>query len=1081
MSANPRLTGTAIGGDEEDDAQNVVNITSGSATTVGSTFIDFQATVGSASTSAKASVSLANAEKAYTAAIVRLNDFGDEVASSAVTISLADNFMPHVAIQNSNLSGQDTANAATTGTQHGTANTAAGAAGAINASNTAEMLFACGIERSDDNGEAEVGNAAYYFPKLNLSGSLYDKSNLRAHSEVRTTDLLSTAIDQGQTSHATAEDSGVLTDSLAVNARNTPLLAVTAATESAAGTTTSGRSDNYYTANDYDQWGLLTTVAAGPACQYYVAEISTNTGIFQNNWLPSTIAGVGTTVGGAGGVADNDTSQATVPIAGYTLTGNTFTYNLNTTPASTSLGNIIQGPAGCGASGSNVYDFDRTVVLNMTEATNAPADFTAFSAQTGVCSQNNVPTGELSASTGLTAIKTATSGWNNDHLLLTFDDWRTIDDSNHYTNTAEANVANELADGSSLTDLLQIVSLTDANGVAATAGNGRGVLIVDATPPIATSVTHNGSTLIVTFDQTVSLVDNGEAAGDANNEFDLVGTGGVVYNFNYKDEDADGTSEWTVSRTTNYIDRFGAVLVANDEVDITVVGDVNPATNVPSNTANSRLTITLVDPSSTAGASSDREGNSAINGNIDLSDFFNELSHTSTASLAATSTTTPSYYMIYQDLEDNNFNSWLNAGVETYDQYDDAGSPRLVGVETHGPRLQTVDIDADAAPNLETSDNVLVTGVNIDASGAYLLVSTGITITSAHLTIANGTDTDTVYTPSATGAITGQNTDTELGYILGFASGGVAQAVTTANEARLVIKTSATGINAQDAIAYIFSPDTTGGAADNAGLTGGTSITSSAAGVDVPAGATFTGGGGASTAAGEIAQSGTTLFMELPAFSPTSGDLIVIQNLVLNDHVYSLHIPIPAARTISAATRPSTTEAGIASLNPVVYRHVYLDADAGLANDSDDSEVIRTGTNITSTTGSLTLDFNFRENIASVGTPTWTRGSDMDTTVADDNTVNFVPTAAVSTADAKLVTVTLDPYTAATGPVLEGETDRYVGENAQLSFTVTDHSSQQSTVTITMRKEHGRTIGALPQGAEAEVAILNTITGTSIQ
>ena len=99
------------------------------------------------------------------------------------------------------------------------------------------MLFACGIERSDDNGEAEVGNAAYYFPKLNLSGSLYDKSNLRAHSEVRTTDLLSTAIDQGQTSHATAEDSGVLTDSLAVNARNTPLLAVTAATESAAGTT----------------------------------------------------------------------------------------------------------------------------------------------------------------------------------------------------------------------------------------------------------------------------------------------------------------------------------------------------------------------------------------------------------------------------------------------------------------------------------------------------------------------------------------------------------------------------------------------------------------------------------------------------------------------------------------------------------------------------------------------------------------------------------------------------------------------------------------------------------------------------
>jgi hypothetical protein len=391
-----------------------------------------------------------------------------------------------------------------------------------------------------------------------------------------------------------------------------------------------------------------------------------------------------------------------------------------------------------------------------------------------------------------------------------------------------------------------------------------------------------------------------------------------------------------------------------------------------------------------------------------------------------------------------------------------------------------VSVDSDASPNLETSR----TGgglTSIDASGAYLLASSGITVTSAHLTIGDGTDTDTVYTPSATGAITSGTTDTELGYILGYAAGGVAVATTIADEARLVIKTSATGIDTQDAFAYIFSPDTTGGAADSAGLTGGTSITASAAGVDAPAGAVFTGGGGTTGVAGEVAQSGTTLFVELPAFTPTSGDFIVIQNLTHNNHVYSLHIPIPAARTISAATKPSTTEAGIASLNPVVYKHVFLDADAGAGNDSDDTEIIRTGTNITSTTGSLSLDFNFRENVASVGTPTWTRGSDMDTTAADDNSVVFVPTAAVSTADARLVTVTLDPYTAATGQVLEGETDRFVGENAQLSFTVTDHSSQSSTMTITMRKEHGRTIGALPQGAEAEIVILNTISGTSIQ
>jgi hypothetical protein len=743
----------------------------------------------------------------------------------------------------------------------------------------------------------------------------------------------------------------------------------------------------------------------------------------------------------------------------------------------------------------------------MTEATTAPADFAAFSAQVGVCGQNNVPTGELSASTGLTAIKTATSGWNNDHLLLTFDDWRTIDDSNHYTNDAEANVANELADGSSLTDLLQIVSLTDANNVVATAGNGRGVLIVDATPPIATSLTHDGTTLIATFDQTVDIAENGEdlnnALFDANSdsanaartansndsEFQIQGDG-VIYTFDYTDSGAnDG---WSVSASENYVDRFGAFLAAGDPVDITLTADVNPANNVPSNTSNSRFTISMADPDLTVGSSeatTDVLGGATTgvnNEHIDFTDFFNRMSHTSVNSRTAVSTVTPSFFIDYNDLEDNNFNSWDNANNEAYDQYDDAGDPRLVGSETNGPRILTVSIDSDAAPRLEISRNVnrVAVGTDIDASGAYLLASSGIAVTSAHLTIGAG-DTDTVYTPSTTGAIASANTDTELGYILGYASGGVAQATTIANEARLVIKTSATGIDTQDAFAYIFSPDTTGGAANNAGLTGGSSITAVAAGVGVPAaGSTFTGGGASTGNAGEVAQNGTTLFLELPAFSPTSGDLIVIQNLVLNNHVYSLHIPIPAARTISAATKPSTTEAGIASLNPVVYKHVYLDKDnGGAANDANDSGVIQTGNNITSTTGSLTLDFDFREVIASVTTPTWTRGSDMDTTAADDNTVNFVPTAAISTGDTRGVTVTLNPYTAATGPVLEGETDRYIGENAQLSFTVTDHSSNTSTLTITMRKEHGTSIGNIDgaANAEAEVVILNTITGTVVQ
>jgi hypothetical protein len=97
---------------------------------------------------------------------VRLNDFGDEVKSSAVTITLADNFEPHVAIQNSNYSGQDT-QIANVGYADGAG--LAGSSALLESDDTAEMLFQCGVATSDDNGDVEVCNEAFFFPKLNLS------------------------------------------------------------------------------------------------------------------------------------------------------------------------------------------------------------------------------------------------------------------------------------------------------------------------------------------------------------------------------------------------------------------------------------------------------------------------------------------------------------------------------------------------------------------------------------------------------------------------------------------------------------------------------------------------------------------------------------------------------------------------------------------------------------------------------------------------------------------------------------------------------------------------------------------------
>ena len=138
------------------------------------------------------------------------------------------------------------------------------------------MLYQCGIETSDDNGEAEVGDAAYYFPKLNSSASLYDKFNLRAHTEVSSPDdLLSTAMDHNQAAFGTQADSSAEVIGQCSNSRtllsaayNTPLLATTAATEASAEPQHLAEMTNTIQQQTM-AWGLVSTTSAGPACTYY--------------------------------------------------------------------------------------------------------------------------------------------------------------------------------------------------------------------------------------------------------------------------------------------------------------------------------------------------------------------------------------------------------------------------------------------------------------------------------------------------------------------------------------------------------------------------------------------------------------------------------------------------------------------------------------------------------------------------------------------------------------------------------------------------------------------------------------------
>jgi len=1101
LTLSAGVTGTLAGA----SGANIVVGNFGNQNTngTGSVALDFTATVGEQDDKT-AKIRLNGVQAGYKVTIRRVNDFGDILAGSAAqTITLKDDFEPHVAVQNSNRNGQDTdidgALAATLdpGTAANGPLGALGAAG-LDSGDTSEMIFQCGVETSDDNGENEVGDAAYFFPKLNLSASLYDKSNLRAHTEILNPgSLISTALNQGQTTFVSAEDSAGAagtTSTIATNALNTPLLATTAATDLAVGTTETGRSDEYYTASDYDAWGLLTTTTGGPTCVYYVAEGTNVDNGFTGDWYLSDAAG--TVAVGAAAHIDDDGDQDTIPTdfpegTGFVVSG---TYTLPLLNGSTFTGNIVVGPSGCGAPGTSVYNFARNAILNMTEAVAAPADMTAFAAEPGVCGQNNIPTGELSAATGLTAISGPGDGFNDDHLVLSFGDWRTIDDSNHFTSNAEAAIANQLSEGSSLTDLLQIVSITDANGISATAGNGRGVLIVDATPPLATYMENNGSSVVIGFDQTVSTGDNGEDTNDVldgvnsiDSEFEIQGDG-VIYTFNFTD-DAVGDEAWTVVRSTDYVDRFGARVAAGTRLDITLTADENPGydvdgdgtleVNVPAGTSNSRFTISMADPSTTSGDNA--------NGDVDYSDFFNEMSHTTAASAsAATTVADPTFHLEYRDLEDNNFNSWAN--VETYDAYDgNDGVPHLVGIDKQGPQLSTA---------------ISATIDNNDVDEAYLVASSGsLTLSSVHAT--DDQDGDITYTPSANGAITGVTTDTELAYIYGYASG--TQTVNTPNgNQRLVIKLSE-NVNAAaiaDAIAYVYRPnvetdDAT--VADGLGENGDSIFPSgdlddTVAGVGGEPQADSYSGGQATASAGSVGELDNALIVELPDLSAEAvaqGDLIVIQNLLFDGHYYSIHIEVPVAinedNVANPGREPAASEAAIAPLTHTIYRQVYLDANRAAVGNGNASG-FQTGTAITTANANQAsaITLAFREDVANVTAVGWTAGQeDEDNDVTDDDTANFFASVADTTPNANNVVVNLNALSSAqsTNPITETDGDD-VGHDSILALTVEDASGISSDLSITLRKGHGADITAQTStnasGLVYDEAILNVLSGTAI-
>ena len=95
-----------------------------------------------------------------------------------------------------------------------------------------------------------------------------------------------------------------------------------------------------------------------------------------------------------------------------------------------------------------------------------------------------------SLDTQLTALAPASG---ESHLLATLTDWREINESPMWVDTTQAAGADTNADGIDTDSLLQLVTVADAAGNALGIEHAGGVLFADATPPLATSMTNDGS------------------------------------------------------------------------------------------------------------------------------------------------------------------------------------------------------------------------------------------------------------------------------------------------------------------------------------------------------------------------------------------------------------------------------------------------------------------------------------------------------------------------------------------------------------------------------------------------------------
>ncbi len=926
------------------------------------------------------------------------------VATSKKTVNLKDNFEPHVAIQHSNHNGQDSF---------------IGGVG-DNASDpnvTSKMIVIFDANPTNTASTSEKMVDFYYFPKLNLTASLYDKYGFRELADNTSKKSI------GETS----EDLDNVTfravnDQRQKNSEKTPLLAVNSPGSgiSAVGTTSTGRSDRYYTSSDYDAWATTLTIPEGPACLYYSAQISDVNGSFTGNWYPSNSIGTITT---GSLVIDSDSDNSTIPssLSGYTISS---TYIQNVLGGLTVQGNILKGPENCGTPAQTLSGYERSVRVNLTEPISQITSLSEFKNNLGVLGQSNVPSGDLSKNIiGITAVE------NKDHINITLTDWRTIDASKHFTSDNQSVVANTELEGISKESLMQIVGMSDSDNVSATAGNGRGFVFVDATPPLATSLsaTDNGSAVIITilFDQPT-----------------LTGRNFTLFGFGGKDNASNGLPifyEFIPNSTTNTNTVIRKLLSDNSTSGMKDV--FSPSDNISTaiyseSISGKYLVITILD-----------------NTTNDFSNFFAALSDNHSVKLSANDNEYPSFYIDYDNITDQNYNSWNK--VEYYDAYLTNGigpdndrsnqlGPRLVGVDYLKPKI-------GPSQNHDSNDNVFLMEVldhdlqivSAFGTGAY----DGTQLTGSGLYFDTGPTVTGDTNNSTDNASTATQNDYPLYRFWNASGNNAADSSSNNNNTRTrAVISFASGITITDTNsngkAYIRSYLDN----DNTSLTTQTTTSLMIKSAALANGLTT----GSTVNSGEfkVDNNAKKLIVGIPNYTFTtdgttgdktsvgSKDILVIDGIEVDGLEYVLHISPPNVTNADTGVTETIGSVSGDNLAIKVYRKVYLDI-------SMDGIVADNKTSSNDLTNSRELTFNFLENLASASA-TYYPGSPTNMTGVD-----FTESAEIS--NSNQIKIALSNPTGTSD-----SSGRYVGDGAKISLTATDFSGNSNTYTFTFKLGHNQ-------------------------